>query len=79
MDKLLARETFSACNPTLLAEAARTEIDTLRRSITDGTVTSIDESALISAIHARYEAMLSPSLQPLILTSSMGHPKFLLG
>ncbi len=66
IDKLLAHEAFAAYNPALLAEAARTEIDALRKAIADGTVTSVDEAALIAAISDRYESMFSPSLQPLI-------------
>ena len=66
IDKLLALETFATYNPTLLAEAARTEIDALRKAIAEESVTSIDEAALIAAIAERYGAMLSPSLQPLI-------------
>ncbi len=66
IDKLLTHETFATCNPSLLTEAIRTEIDALRAAIKDGDVTQIDEAALIAAISDRYEAMLSPSLQPLI-------------
>jgi L-seryl-tRNA(Ser) seleniumtransferase len=66
VDKLLAHEAFVAYNPTLLAEAIRAEIDTLRDRIAAKEVDTIDETALIAAIEARYHASLSPSLQPLI-------------
>jgi L-seryl-tRNA(Ser) seleniumtransferase len=66
IDKLLAHEAFTVYNPTLLAEAIRTEIDALRATIKGEKMERIDEAALIEAIHRRYAAMLTPSLQPLI-------------
>ena len=66
IDKLLAHEAFAGYNTPLLTEAIRTAIDALRVRIQDGTLTAIDSDALIADISQRYDALLSPSLQPLI-------------
>ncbi len=66
IDKLLTHEAFGGYNTALLTEAIRDAIDALRAAITAGTVTAIDHEALITDIARRYEAALTPSLQPVI-------------
>jgi L-seryl-tRNA(Ser) seleniumtransferase len=66
IDKLLAKEELINCNPLHVKPLAQKAVDELRSKLQSGEIENFDEETLILQIKAQYDALLAPSLVPLV-------------
>ena len=66
IDKLVLNPIFDGCNPNLVTQIAREQIDHLREEILSKKIEDFDEKELVKSIKNSYEKVFEPSLKPLI-------------
>ena len=66
IDKLLVKPQLAHCNPLHVKPIAQKAVDELRKKLQKAEIESFDEEALVEQIKAQYEALLAPSLVPLV-------------
>ena len=66
IDKFVAHEAFQRLSPALVTDIAQQQIKALRGKLLSKEVEAFSEEALVKSVLAGYNALLTPSLKPLI-------------